>query len=236
MSGDKQILLGLTTTGISQWRDKVSEIKQLNIAQAALLPTALKQAERQNLYRLLEESGLATLPCVQLAADSTVEEIDYLVSRFKTQALTCYADTAGYALLDRLPKYNSMIFVENFASETADKLFSADYFAKHQVSGLCVNLANLAELGRTAKRHHKTVSAFMNKYPVKVSVVSGVKTSVWFKMFNKTYVDRSLDSLNDLAYLKQTAVNYLGRWVVMDLENSFLEQVEIKKFLENTLI
>jgi hypothetical protein len=233
MSSDQQILLGLTTTGISRWRDKAEEIRQLNLREVALLPTALKPAERQALYKLLESAGLEAAPYVHLRDDFTVEEVDYLVGRFKVKALSCHADEKGYALLDKLPKYNSIIYVENFAAENADKLFNPQYFSKHQVSGICLDLAHLEETRRSSKRHYKNVLAMMDKYPVRVTQISGVKTSVLFKMFHKTYVDHSLDSLNDLAYVKQYPPHYFAKLIVLELENSFLEQLEIKKFVES---
>ncbi len=235
MSGEKQLLLGLTTTPGSNWRDKVEEIKQLNLREVALLPTALPAAERQTLYRLLEATSLEAIPCVHLRDDFSLAEVDYLVSRFKVKALTCHADLKGYALLDSLPKYNSIIYVENFSQEEADKFFTQEYFTKHQVSGVCLDLAHLEETRRLSKRHYKRLVAMLAKYPARVNHISGVKTSALFKIFNKTAVDHSLDSLNDLAYLKQIPPQYFGRYIVIELENSFLEQTEVRKFLETII-
>lgn len=235
MSSDKQLLLGLTTTPGSNWRDKVEEIKQLNLREVALLPTALEPSDRQALYKLLEGCNLESVPYVHLRDDFTVEEVDYLVARFKVKALSCQADAQGYVLLDRLPKYNSIIYVENFAGAGADQLFNPQYFIKHQVGGICLDLAHLEEARRTSQRHYKNLLAMIAKYPVRVNHLSGVKTNVLFKIFNKTYVDRSLDSLSDLAYLKQYPPHYFAKWIVLELENSFLEQLEIKKFLESLI-
>ena len=74
-----------------------------------------------------------------------------------------------------------------------------------------------------------------DKYPVGVSHISGVKSSVLFKIFNKTWVDHSLDSLHDLLYLKQYPPHYFAKTIVMELENSFVEQLEIGKFLETVI-
>ncbi len=235
MPADKQILLGLTTTPGSNWRDKVEEIKQLNLREVALLPTALPTADRQVLYKLLEGTNLDSIPYVHLRDDFTTEEVDYLVSRFKVKTLSCHADVKGYALLDKLPKYNSLICVENFSDEGADKMFTPDYFAKHQVSGLCLDLAHLEESRRTSQRHFKRLTAILQKYPAMVTHVSGTKTSVLFKIFNKTYVDHSLDSLADMNYLKQFPQAYFAKIIVIELENSFLEQLEVKKFLETII-
>lgn len=235
MTVDKQIFFGLTTTGKSDWRDKVDEVKQLNLREVALLPTTLSAADRKILYKLLEEAGLESAPYVHLRDDFTTEEVDYLVSRFKVKALSCHGDAASYALLDRLPKYNSIIYVENAASSEKNKLFTPENFTKHQVSGICLDLAHLTETQHSDKKHYKKLTAMLDKYPIRVNHISGVKNSVLYKFFNKTYVDHSLDSLNDLVYLKNLPPQYFSRYIVMELENSFLEQVEIKKFLETVI-
>lgn len=235
MTSDKQILLGLTTTGTSNWRDKVEEIKQLNLREIALLPTGLNPTDRHTLYKLLENAGLDSIPYVHLRDDFTLDEVEYLVAQFKVKAFSCHADAKGYALLDRLPKYNSIIYVENFTNEEADKMFTAENFAKHQVSGVCLDLAHLEEARRSSQRHYKRILEIIKKYPVKINHLSGVKTSVLFKIFNKTYVDKSLDALADLNYLKQVPASCFGKYIILEMENSFLEQTEIKKFIETII-
>ncbi len=235
MVSGKQVLIGLTTTKGSDWRDKIQEIKQFNIKEAALLPVTLTPAERQEFYKLLEASGLESAPYVQLREDSTLAELDYLVARFKTKVFSCHADLAGYNVLDHLPKYNSVIFVENFANENSDILFNEQKFAEHQVSGICLDLSHLEEARKSAKKHFKRVAAMADKIPVGVTKISGIKSSVVFKVFNQTYVDHSLDSLNDLAYIKAFPPHYFAKFIVLDLENSFIEQLEIKKFTETII-
>jgi len=233
MPSDKQILLGLTTTGRSDWRDKVEEIKQFHLTQVALLPTALTPADRQTLYKLLEATELESIPYVHLRDDFNPAEMEYLAERFKVKAFSCHADAKGYAILDKLPKYNSLIYVENFASEPADKFFTPQKFKEHQVSGICLDLAHLEEARRSSKRHYKRLTAMLDTNKIGVTHISGIKTSIIFKIFNKTYVDHSLDSLNDLQYLKDMPAHYFAPLIVLEMENSFMEQLEIKKFVEH---
>jgi len=235
MPADKQILFGLCTTPGANWREKVEEIGQLGLTQIALLPTALKPDERKVLYAALAECAGLAIPYVHLRDDFTVAEIDYLVEHFKTKFFSCHADEKGYAFLDKTPKYNSVIFVENFANEKRDKMFTPELFAKHQVSGICLDLAHLEEAKQASKRHYKRLSGMADKFTIGITHLSGVKTSVLYKIFNKTYVDHSLDSLNDLLYLKNYPPHYFAKIIVMEMENSFLEQAEIKKYLETII-
>ncbi len=235
MPNDKKVLLGLTTTKNSDWRDKIEEIKQFNLSEVALLPTSLLPTERQALYKLLEDTALQSIPYVHLRDDFSLAEVEYLTERFKVKAFSCHADEAGYALLDKLPKYNSLIYVENFALEARDKFFTPQNFKEHQVSGICLDLAHLEEARHSSKTHYKRLMTMVETKTIGVTHVSGVKTSIIFKLFHKTYVDHSLDSLADLAYLKNIPTTYFAPFVVLELENSFMEQLEIKQFVEHLI-
>jgi len=55
---EKKILLGLTTTPKSDWREKVREIEKFRIKEIALFPTMLEMKGRKKLYGLLERTNL----------------------------------------------------------------------------------------------------------------------------------------------------------------------------------
>ena len=83
---NKKILPGLTTITPGEWKNKVKEIDELGLKEIALFPTCLDYKARHELYHLLEKTGLSSIPHVHLREeDFEVEELDYLVKRFKTQ-------------------------------------------------------------------------------------------------------------------------------------------------------
>lgn len=64
-----KILLGLTTTPKSDWREKVKEIEKFGIKELALFPTFLSPDERKELYTLLEKTKIKNIPHVHLRDD-----------------------------------------------------------------------------------------------------------------------------------------------------------------------
>jgi hypothetical protein len=65
---ERKILLGLTTTPRSDWREKIREIDELGLEEAALFPTFIHLPERKELYGLLEKTGIKKAPHVHLRA------------------------------------------------------------------------------------------------------------------------------------------------------------------------
>jgi hypothetical protein len=232
MGSDKTILLGLTTTPGSDWRDKIDEIKEMRLTELALFPTFLKPNERQELYRLLEQTPLVSIPYVHLRDDFTADEIDYFINKYQTKVFSCHADPAGYAFLNRVPKYNSLIYIENPRDDKAYAGFNLPILTQHQATGICLDLAHAASTAKTNKKNYSTLIDIINKLPVAINHVGGFKSKTSFNFFHSTDHKHHIDSLNDFDYLKDLPNNFFAKYICLELENSFLEQQEVKQYLE----
>jgi len=232
MEDKKKILLGLTTTAGSDWRDKVEEIKELNLTELALFPTFLNPQERQELYGLLEQTPLVSLPYVHLRDDFSDAELDLLINRYKTKVFSCHSNGAGYALLNRLPKYNSLIYVENPANAKEMPGFSAANFTQYQVTGLCLDLSHLAVSQLTDKKLAAEVAVVMKRWPLGVNHISGFSSNAVMRFFHSAKANHHLNSLTELDYLKDLPASYFAKYICLELENSFLEQNEVKQYLD----
>ncbi|MFH1412739.1 MAG: hypothetical protein ABIG10_01790 [bacterium] len=230
-----KILLGLTTTQGSNWQDKVKEISQFNIKEIGLLPTTLNYEQRGQLYKMLQDTPLETIPFVHLRHDMEQKELDYLVAKYKTKIFCSHANEEGIKLIDRLPKYLTMIYLENDVDDKSDKYFNAKVFDEHKVAGICLDLAHLENQRNRYKQSYKRVQAVLNKYPIGCNHVSAVKTNILLKLFHRKSTSHELKNLDDLDYLRKFSKNYFAKYIVIELENSFQEQLEIKKHLENML-
>jgi hypothetical protein len=228
-------LLGLTTTRGSDWRDKVEEIKELDIKELALFPTMLTPQERQELYRLLEMTPLNSIPYVHLRDDFTVDEIDMLIAKYKTKVFSIHANQSGYALLNRLPKYNSLIYVENPSEAKEYTMFNSPTFVQHQITGLCLDLSHYMAVKASDKKLALQVDELVKKFPIGVNHVSSFSTSAVMKIFSSGKSKHHIDSLTELDYLQSLPANYFSKYVCIELENSLLEQKEVKQFLEMIL-
>jgi hypothetical protein len=231
-----KILLGLTTTEGSNWQDKINEIPKLGIKEIAVLPETLGFEQRKQMYKKLEETSLESIPFVHLRNDMEQPELDYLVAKYKTKVFCVHTDDLGFKLFDRLPKYQSMIFMENpTANKSAIKNFNKEKFSEHQVSGICLDLSHLESQRVINKPAFKQVQSMLNSYQVGCDNISGVSTNLFLKLFHKKTEVHDLKSLDQLDYLRKFPKQYFAKYIIIELDNSFQEQIEIQKHLTNML-
>jgi hypothetical protein len=117
---NKKILLGLTTTFNSNWKEKIEETGKFNITEVALFPTALKIRERKELYKRLENSPVRNIPHVHIRSDFELWEMDYLSEKYQTQVFNHHPEKK-YGLENDLAKYWKKIYVENSNGLPAEK-------------------------------------------------------------------------------------------------------------------
>jgi len=222
MASDKTILLGLTTTPGSDWRDKVEEIKELQLTEIALFPTMLGPNDRQELCRLLETTPLETIPYVHLREDFTDTEMDYFISKYKTKVFSCHPSQSGYALLNRLPKYNSLIYVENPEDDKDFLSFNLGVLAQHQVTGLCLDLSHAASVAKTNKKNYNSLVEIAKKLPIGMNHVSGVRSKTMFSFLHSAKSHHHIESLTEFDYLKDLPKEFFSKYICIELENSLL--------------
>jgi Mg/Co/Ni transporter MgtE len=73
----KNVLLGLTTTSNSNWREKINEINKYNIKDIALFLTGIEHEERKELYSLLKKTDIKSIYHVHARGDMSEKEIQY---------------------------------------------------------------------------------------------------------------------------------------------------------------
>lgn len=225
--GNKKILLGLTTTRNSDWRGKIRECEELGITEVALFPTCLGPSERQELYRLLEKSPIKSIPHVHLREDMNLDELEYLVGKFKTRVFNIHSDNSDHPALFKYGKFVPMVFVEN----TDDPPSSEEL---QNYGGICVDFSHLetARLSqfekyedfwktfRTAKIGCCHVSPFSEKQESSDDLVENIHH--WYH------------DLEEFDYLSKYLA-YLPDLISLEVANPFKEQVAIKRYLERII-
>ncbi|MDD5294967.1 MAG: hypothetical protein PHP21_03560, partial [Patescibacteria group bacterium] len=132
-----KILLGLTTTYKSDWRGKVKEIDKLGLKEIALFPTCLEIKEREELYKLLEKTGLKEIPVVHVRHDFKKWEFAYLTKRFKTKFFNTHFNKVNRDFLARSKGYLKKIYLENHINFSNESLHLLDIFA-----GFCLDVSH----------------------------------------------------------------------------------------------
>lgn len=228
----RKILLGLTTTPGSDWREKIKETFLYNIQEAALFPTALPLKERKELYQLLEKSPVKSIPHVHLRNDMELWELDYLAEKFAVKVFNIHPKSSGYPFFNDYSKYFSKIFVEN--QETLPSEEELEMYA-----GLCVDFSHWEDFAILKEPVYFDFAEKMKKHKVGCAHISAVKKETFLDPDPKlgerlTYASHKLEEFNELDYVRKYK-EYLPDIISIELENSFKEQLEAKKYLENII-
>ena len=230
-----KILLGLTTTPGSDWRDKVREIKEFNIKEIALFPTFLNPEERKELYRLLEGTEVESIPHVHLRDDSDEEELDYLIDRFNVKVFNTHSNKSainGYLK----SKHADKIYVENHYSFDDELRSAVNNFA-----GACLDVAHWEDYGVIqSQTEYSGFEDFLKSKKIGCCHISAIRDySATFKNYLngeevKVFSWHKYKELCEFNYLKKY-VEYLPDLVSIELENSFEEQMLARDYIINLI-
>ena len=227
---NKKILLGLTTTRGSDWREKIKEIDKFNIKEIALFPTTLEPDERKEMYALLEKTGLEKIIHVHLREQSMpLEELDCLVERYGTKVFNIHSlDQEGLSY--DYSKYKDIIYIEN--NYGVPKEEDIQKFA-----GLCIDFSHLEEHTRFKSPAYDNFQSLMDKYKIGVGHISAIRKNPEPSHFRQGVMAYSAHYLNDLSemdYIKKYK-KYLPEFLSIELENPFEQQLKVKGYLEKII-
>ena len=229
------ILPGLTTTSKSDWREKTKEIKKFNLREIALFPTYLKIKDRKELYDLLKKTDLERIPHVHLRDDMEGWELDFFVNQYKTEVFNIHPDSAGQRFLKN-NKYASRIYIETMFQIDDDFLKSVN-----MGTGICLDISHWEDQG-TIQGHYgyDRLPSLIKKHKVGCCHISAVNDKGEEYQDYDTgykgiaYSHHTLGKLSELDYVKKY-VKYLPKYISIELENSFAEQLKVKEYLENII-
>jgi hypothetical protein len=236
--GNKKILLGLTTTWGSDWREKIEEIEKFNIREIALFLTAIKLEDRKELYSLLEKTKLEVIPHVHLKDDMNLWELEYLEKRFHVQVFNIHGEKDPHPFLnfkDYLGAYCSKTYIEN-TEDVPSKERLNDF------GGICVDFSHWQDgILFDSLDYDKKMKAAIKKFNIGCSHISAVgnklirDTDIQFKdIIYKNFSKHHLDDLSELDYIKKY-IEFIPDIVSIELNNSFEEQLKVKEYLEKII-
>ena len=219
-----EILLGLTTTPKSNWREKVEEIKRFNIEKVALFLTGIGKEERKELYDLLTETNLKSVPHIHLRNDMNEEEINYLISKYNTSLFNIHPQGSKHSFKCNFTnKFDDRIYVENLdIIPTQNEL--------DEYAGLCIDFSHWEHFGRGSG--YAKIDEILKNNKIGCCHVSAVRNFMWgFFPVSFHYAKGN----KDFNYLKKYA-RYLPEFISLELENSFEEQLKFKKYIEENIL
>jgi hypothetical protein len=225
---NKKILLGLTTTSGSDWKAKIEEIKKFNISEVALFLGPLNKEKREEIYELLKESPIKSLPHVHARTDMEEWEFNYLAERYGTKFFNIHS-LKEYPLTKEVDfsKYYNRVYLENVAIIPSKE--ELDQFA-----GLCIDFSHWENGNLTKWEGYEKFEELVNKYPIGCCHISAITNNLVEWPEWKTYDSHNYKSLTEFDYIKKYK-KYLPDLISIELENSFEEQLKVKAYLENII-
>jgi hypothetical protein len=226
-----EILLGLTTTYRSNWKEKLNEIRKYSIDSIALFPTILDQEERKELYRELEKSPIKRIPHVHLRGDMGKWELDYLIEKFGTRFFNIHPENSAHPFPDGFNEYRNKIYVENVSIIPSESELDRN-------AGICLDMAHWEGkiLDGDSGYSQEMMERLVN-YPVgccHVSAISKIAKESPFDPGLLSYDQHFMENLDELDYVGKY-LKYLSKYISLELENSIAEQLEAKKYLEKII-
>lgn len=224
----RKILVSITTTNNSDWKEKIKEINKLNLKEAALFPTCLDRKQRGNLYQFLERSKIKSIPLLHIRHDMELGEIDYFSKNYNTKAFTLHSQSE-FPLIYDYSKYKEFIFIENVYYPLNPKEIK-------NFGGICLDLSHLENDRILNAEKFKHNIKMIEKYPIGCNHISGVKNFLHKDAKDDLRHDNhNLKNLSELDYLKKYPKNYFSPIVAIELENSIKEQIKIRDYIVKLL-
>ncbi len=234
MQKNHEILLGLTTTAGSDWREKIKEIKKFSVEKIALFPTCLDKNQRKELYLLLDDIGDLKIPHVHLRDDFELKEMDFLVKRFGTVVFNVHPQNS-WPLQNDLSKYRKQIFVENLEGTSLPSDTDLVKF-----SGLCIDFAHLESMRLSGDPAYENFAKKLKKYPIGCCHISAILAEPAtderdFENPGQKFSDRHLfENFSEFDYMKRYK-EFLPQYISLELENSLAQQLEGRTYLKKIL-
>jgi hypothetical protein len=220
-----KILPTITTTsrkpGID-WRSLIAEANQLGLTEICFFPTDIPRPERDEAYRLLEQSSIRHIPFVHLRSDMGSDEIEYLASQFGTTLFNLHSEHQ-YPLTHDLSTWKTKIYLETqtLFFDTSELIYYA---------GICPDFSHLEHFRLSRPDLYESHLALMRK-----KVLGCGHISAWRKD-DPDWEDNphQMKSLSDLDYLPFYR-EFFPPLMALELENTIAEQLEAKAYLEEKL-
>ncbi|MEI6477791.1 MAG: hypothetical protein WCO52_02290 [bacterium] len=229
------ILPSITTAGSAKhtWRESLKERTRLEIGEIALFLTGLEEPERVELYGLLETEALyfpLQIPFVHARSDMSASEYDYLIRTFGTRRFNLHPVREVPLQSPLPPRLRKLIYIENTTGLRESDL--------RGFAGVCLDVSHLEDYKMCGEvETFADVAIIAKQHGVGVSHVSAVSRQPYqFKDGSLSYAPHRACSLQELDYLKKYPRRFFGEIMAIELNNSLFEQLQIKEYIQNSIL
>lgn len=231
----KEILPSITTLnyGNTNWQGMIDEVEFLDINRVALFLTGLNREQRalcyERLHNLVINKGLV-IPFVHARHDMPPDEYRMLMDNFGTERFNLHPQSQIKIEYDLDQDLRSHIYIENCRNLTEADL---EGFA-----GICLDLSHLED-SRLFWNENEFLHLIkvLNHNQIGCNHISAINENPKLDtFFNSLYCSRhTMNSHNELDYLKDYPSDYFGKYVAIELTNTITEQLEAIKYIKSII-
>jgi hypothetical protein len=220
------VLPSITTITPGKWRDKIEEIRELKLETIALFPTCLNEAQRRELYALLQKTNVKKIPFVHLRSDMELWELDLLVKTYGTAAFNIHTQKE-HPLLHNYGKYKKIICIENNYGPFDEKEVK-------EFGGTCLDVSHLENDRILHPEVYEADIKILAKYPPQCCHIAAFKEKIFTdEVGEKKRTSHHLTKLSELDYLKRYPAFYFKEPMAIELENSIVDQLKVQAYLSS---
>ena len=221
MSDTSNIFVSITGEEKEGWQNKIREINEYGIKNAAVFIERFEKEQREPLYRALLKSDIEKVPLVHLRHDATVEEIDFFVNNFFTSYFNIHEET--FYFLDKWKKHWNKIYLEMDADNDV-----ADHVKVKEIGGFCIDLAHFRK--SVARGAEEAYYIYMRRNDIDFTSnhISGYLEEEDIDM-------HEVDRIERFDYLKELPSYLFGDVMAIEVDNSIKEQLEFKDYIADIL-
>jgi len=208
-------------TFVGDWRKMLKDVFRLKLREISLFLTCANFTERKEIYQALEKTSVKHIPHVHLRHDMKEEELDYLISKYKSKVFTVHYQY--FLEYFKNSRYRKMMFIENNGYGADIK----DLRVLKMVGGVCIDLAHLEHHRHKSMDKYKVAVQAAKKYKVGCNHISAVLPNgkSWHRVRN----------MSEFDYLKNIPKKYFSKYICIELVNPILRQLEFKKYVAKIL-
>ena len=218
------------TTTTDSWRQMIVDVNKLGLSEVAIFPTAIGYSQRQELYKLLENSSVKHIPLVHIKDDMTREEIIYLSKTFETQKFNIHSQKQSkFILKNDLSEFNKMIYLELTKYKLGDELLN--------YGGICLDTAHVENQRLRKASLYDDFMDDLQGFLVGVAHINAIlpksRIDSWRGGLN--YDSHKFTNLSEFDYVINYKA-YLPDTICLELENSIFEQLMAKEYIRKLLV
>lgn len=224
---ERKIYISIVSAHYS-WEKLLREASGLELKEVAFFFTGTDRNERKKVYEALENSSVKSIPFVHLRSDTEVEEIDYLIDKFKTKKFNIHPESGSYPMENDISKYKDMVYVEN-----AHDFWNGVIFGKEDVvdwAGVCVDVAHLVIEEHLYKENYEKTLKVIKESKAGCNHISPFKMEQ--EDVGKAHF---LEDFSELDYLKECPAYVFSDTMALEMTNSVKEQLKAREYIIDLL-